>query len=330
MSLPQELNKWAHLNDLTSKGRGLWTAWCPVCGSDGHIGTDKPDRFQIYESGTGRSGKARGWCRRCGHLEFADDQIGKHWSNEQREEADRARREYAANENERLQAKIKWLQQQDFWRDWHHNMEPAKKELWHSHGIGDWAIDMHKLGFTDERYDSCGGALTIPYFRNDKIQTLQFRLIDPPHIGDKYRFESGTTAAWFMPFPYGDIEGVVVVLEGAKKALVTWEKADDVKYKGKSVTFIATPSKNVPARLFDELGNVELLIWMLDPDAYTPTHNNGKKLRPAINRNIELAGSDRSLIVRTVAKIDDMFLEHNLEPDVFQNMINQAGPWRLS
>jgi len=327
--LPPELSKWAYLNDLKFKGNGLWVAWCPVCGNSGHLGDDPPDRFQIYEAGHGVSRKARGWCRRCGHLEFADDDPTNPWSKERKEELVQSRREHAAEENKRLQVKIQWLQHQTFWQDWHDHMTSMQRGMWHRQGMADWAIDIHKLGFAGDRYETCGGAYSIPYLKGQEIQTLQFRLVSPPHVSDKYRFEAGTSVAWFRPWPDDVIEGVVLVLEGAKKSLVAWQEGGQAKYRGKKVTMIATPSKNVPTRLFDELENAELIIFMLDPDAYKPEIQNGKTVRPAIERNILLANPDRSLVVRTVAKIDDMFIDHGLQANVFEQMINQAGPWRM-
>ena len=320
--------RWGSLSELAYKGNDHWTSWCPNCRNDGHDPRSGPtDRFQIYEEGS-YARKTHGWCRQCGHLEFLSDNA-KPWTTQQAEEAKQLRRQLASKERKRIQKKILWLQQQTFWRQWHEEMTDSQRQLWYAEGIKDWAIVTHKLGFTTDRYKSCNGAMTIPYLHNNLIQSLQLRLIDPPSAGDKYRFETGLEASWFRPWPEDDISGIVLVLEGAKKAMVTWQEAGQTKYKGKDITIIASPSKHVPHRLFDELKDVEQLIWLLDPDAYKATWTNGKKQESAITRNIRLADPKRCLVVRTVAKIDDMFTQYKLGPLAFQNMVSQAGLWRV-
>lgn len=325
-SLPPSMHaRWGHLNELRYKGNNHWTSWCPNCRNDGHDPSSGPtDRFQIYEEGGQGAKKTHGWCRQCGHLEFPDDN-GKPWSKQQAEEAKQIRREEAEKERQRIRAKQRWLQNQSFWLEWHDNMTPVHHKLWHDQGIGDWAIQTHKLGYADDRYQTCGGALTIPYMHGPNIETLQLRLINPPTEGDKYRFEKDLKAEWFRPWPEDEITGTILILEGAKKAMVVWQEAGQIMYKDEPVVIIATPSKYVPSRLFPELEQAKRLIWLLDPDAYKSVKNN----KSAITRNIELAGKAKSLVVRTVAKVDDMFIQYHLKENVFQNMVNQAGPWRV-
>jgi hypothetical protein len=75
------------------------------------------------------------------------------------------------------------------------------------------------------------------------------------------------------------------------------------------------------------MNDAELLIWLLDPDAYTPIKTNGSRRPPAIERNIAIAGKDRSLIVKAPEKIDDMIIKYGLGRNTIESMINQAGPW---
>jgi len=330
MQLPPKLQaRWGHLNELKYRGNGHWTAWCPNCHNDGHDPASGPtDRFQIYEESAPGSKSDHGWCRQCGHLEFADDN-NQPWSKQKAEEAKKIRREEAEKERQRIKAKQRWLQQQSFWLEWHKNMKPVHRNMWHAEGIGDWAIETHKLGYTDDRYQSCGGALTIPYMHGPNIETLQLRLMKPPTPNDKYRFEQDLKAEWFRPWPDDEITGTVLILEGAKKALVVFQEAGQILYKDEPVVIIATPSKYVPGRLFSQLEQAKRLIWLLDPDAYKATRSNGVSRKPAISRNIELSGQDRSLIIRTVAKIDDMFTQYKLKESAFRNMVNQAGPWKV-
>lgn len=205
-------------------------------------------------------------------------------------------------------------------------MSEVAKKLWYTAGIDDALIEIHQLGFTNERYETCGGALSIPYLHNDQISTLQYRLINPPDIGDRYRFEQGTRVQWFRPWPYGEPESVVLVIEGAKKGLVAWRKIaalDQFTYQGQDITILATPQKHIPASLMEELKKADRVILMLDPDAYNKEKGQTES---ALLRNARAIGPDKCRHVRTVAKIDDMLLQHGLTGKTLMNMVGQASP----
>jgi hypothetical protein len=113
-----------------------------------------------------------------------------------------------------------------------------------------------------------------------------------------------------------------------KKSIVVFQKAENLTYLEEEVTVIAVPSKTVPQRLIEQLVGVEVLIWMLDPDAYEATKVNGKTIPAVIDRNIALAvaaGITDNRIVRTVDKIDDMFnYKRPLSGRAFSAMVKQA------
>lgn len=321
--------KWGSLPYLRYVGGGNWAAACPDCGDYGHDpSSGLPDRFVIWGPGTGKSQTARGWCRRCGHLEFADEDEDYNPTPEEIAEVNAEREKWERQQRKKRKEKQQWLQEADFWVRFHENMTDEQRLVWHKEGIHDWAIELHKLGYRPGR-NGHDGALSIPYFAGgwDRIITLQYRLLCPEEDGGKYRFLKGAHAELFRPWPEDKIKGVVLILEGAKKALVTYEEAYDIKYLGEDVTMVALPSKVAPERLVRQLDDAEMLIWMLDPDAYEPAKSNGRVIPPAIKRNIELAGSDRSRIVRTAAKIDDMIIKWGLKKKTIEAMINQAGPY---
>lgn len=330
--LPMEMAKWMHLGSLkfnpSRKGEDQWTSECPVCRDDGHEqSSGPPDRFQMFGPGSGNYGSARGWCRRCGHFEWAEDKKNDYKPDPVRTAlATKLRRQYALDERERLRQKIAWLQKQTFWLEWHENMGEKGRELWDREGIHRDFIEVHKLGYRPDYH--CGDkdipAMTIPYFMGDKVQTIQYRLTEP-NEGGKYRFLKGTSPTWFKPWPI-PLESIILVVEGAKKAMVTFHQAGNVRYRGKPVSILATPSKLVPHRMMKALKkrDPELVIWLLDPDAYRS--DSGKATGSAIERNVTAFGPDRSLIVEPIDKIDDMFLRYDLDATAFQAMINQSSP----
>jgi hypothetical protein len=321
--LPPDLRqKWGHLRWLKYKGNGEWSAECPICHDDGHDDSKgKPDRFMIFDHLTGTSKKSRGKCRRCGHLEWLDDDPAKPITPKQRRTDEKERRELAQLQEQKYIDRKKWLREQSFWRDFHHQMTKFQRDIWHKTGVGDWAIDLHRLGYS-ERDD---GALSIPYLEGSDINTLQFRLMKPPSPGDKYRFLSGTRAELFRVWPDEPLSGVILITEGAKKGIITFQ-GGPYTYQGESVTVISVPMKNVPERLIKQLVDADLLIWLLDPDAYEVPKTKGKAQEPAIARNIKLSGNGRCLMVKAPEKIDDMFAL-GLSPKSFQNMLNQAQPY---
>lgn len=322
LPLPPGLVVWANNADLRYRGNNEWSSACPYCYPSGRGGPDPSDRFRMFSEG----GPPRGWCRICDTKIIARQGSGYKITTEDRLIAGESHTRWLEKENKKLRNKIKWLQDHDFWKRWHETMSVDARDLWHKAGIENALIDIHNLGNTMERYDNMGGAMTFPYIHNDKIQTLQFRLMLPPETGDKYRFEKGTKAAWFYPWPYDVIGKVVLVAEGAKKAMVVWQaiaKADKFVYQGVDVTVVASPSKHIPNRMIDELDKAEVVILMLDPDAY---NRPNEKAQTAIERNASAIGVEKCRYVRTTGKIDDMILKHGLTGEWVQSAVNQANP----
>lgn len=323
MPLPPELAAvWGANPDLRYRGNNEWSSACPKCNPMGRGGHNPSDRFRMFSEG----GPARAWCRGC-DVKY----LAKQFSDAKITDEDRkaARAKYVAwleEENKKLRDKIKWLQEQEFWQRWHENMSVDAKDLWRDAGINDALIDVHKLGYTMERYQPYGGALTMPYIHQNKIQTLQFRLMITPDEGDKYRFEKGTKPNWFYPWPYDEIGSVVLVTEGAKKAMVLWQtiaQADKFTYRGSDITIIASPSKYVPNHMIESLDKADLVLWLLDPDAYD---RETEKARTALERNAIKVGVEKCRHIRTSAKIDDMIMEHGIEHGWVQSAVEQASP----
>ena len=317
---PTMARVWGNNADLRFRGNGEWSSACPHCNPGGRGGRDPSDRFRMFSEG----GPERAWCRSCDHKSLARKEAGEAPSYEDLAAAKEKYVKWLEEENKKLREKVRWLQEADFWHRWHLTMGKDAREIWHDRGIDDYLIEAHQLGYTIERYQNNGGALTIPYIHLGKIQTLQFRLMIPPDTGDKYRFESGTKATWFYPYPHDEIGDVVLVAEGAVKSMVLWQTiamADKFTYRGVDVTVIASPSKHIPNKMIDELDQAKIVIMMLDPDAYDKTGRDS-----AIERNARAIGQDKCRHIRTMDKIDDMIMEHDLGHAWIQGAVDQANP----
>lgn len=321
--LPPELAQvWGRNADIRYRGNGEWSSACPHCNPSGRGGRDPSDRFRMFID----DGPPRAWCRQCDRKFIANQESGQRISQEDREKARAKYTNWLQEENKRLRNKVKWLQEQEFWRQWHDNMGKDARELWHEAGIHDTLIDVHQLGYTIDRYQDFGGAMTVPYIHQDQIQTLQFRLMLPPDTGDKYRFIKGTKANWFYPWPHDEIGKVVLIVEGAKKAMVLWQTIAQFgrfTYRGEDITVIASPSKYVPNRMLDDLENTERVIWLLDPDAYDRPEKDSQN---AIERNAIKVGIDKCKHIQTTGKIDDMILKYKLDGGWIQSAVEQSNP----
>lgn len=321
---PDMYSKWGSLRWLRFKGDYShgpeWSAECPNCHDDGHDPeAGEPDRFMIFGPG-GQSGKARGKCRRCGHLEWLDDNPQQPKSPQQQVIERQERVDLLRVEEEKYLAKSVWLQKQDFWIQFHNQMTKDQRKLWTNEGIGNWAIDMHRLGYC-ERKD--GTAFSIPYLNSNKeILTVQFRLEDPPNQNDKYRWLSGTRPELGQPWPGEPMNRVILATEGFKKGIVTFQYGP-YTYQGEEITVVSVPMKNFPERLLKGFKGAGRVIWLLDPDADTVQKGNKESM---LARAVRLSGQDRCRIILLPDKIDDLFAA-GLKPSTFQNIISQAEPY---
>jgi hypothetical protein len=334
--LPPDMAKlWGNLRFIRYKGSGEWGSECPKCKDSGHnynISGDDPDRWMMWEASArnNRSGKIKGKCRKCQHLEWEDSNDPTPVSPQQQQANLKQQIDQIKKQEAEYKAKLDWLRAQRFWLEAHYNMTAGQKKLWTNAGIDDYFIDLHKLGYLKDKH---GGCMSIPYFKGgdteDDLCSLQYRLEHPDNPNDKYKWEKGLRAEIFRVWPQDPINtGVTLLCEGVKKSIVVFQKAENLTYLEEEVTVIAVPSKTVPQRLIEQLVGVEVLIWMLDPDAYEATKVNGKTIPAVIDRNIALAvaaGITDNRIVRTVDKIDDMFnYKRPLSGRAFSAMVKQA------
>lgn len=325
--LPSKMSKWGNLPHLRYVGSNEWHSACPQCGESGHDPSGgRPDRFAIHD--TDSWGPARGICRKCNYFEWAE-------SFSKQDPVIKQKMEAIAAENKRLQQeredKVRnQLQCASFWREAHSEVSEQEKNYWIKQGVPEWAFTMHQFGTMKKLSTEFGvlpdcyrNSLTIPYFVGgwQKIQTLQFRLDVTGN--DKYRFLFGTQAHWFYPWPEDEPTKIVIIFEGAKKALVAYERVSDVMYQSVKPFYMATPAKLIPNNMISQIPTqAERVIQILDPDAYVST-DKGKS---AVVRNANLIGMAKSFFVRLPGKIDDMLLSGLLNKNAFRSLLIRSMP----
>lgn len=311
--LPQELQRrWGYLQFVRQRGSAEFSAECPKCSDSGHYGNDAPDRFRMFPSEPGHN--ARGFCRQCGYFSWADEDTPEYKpTREQMEAANRERLRLYELENRRIKEKIRRIASSDFWKHWHSDMSDGQRELWHKEGIVDWAIEEYKLGFCQDHIAFHDGAewhtptLTIPHWGSGwELVNIQHRLLNPPEPGDKYRQTAGLPAAMFLTEPDKELKGAALVVEGAKKAIVTM-----LHIGGKDLRVVGLPGKSPSGEMLSQLDKCEPVYLCLDPDAYVPTRTkDGKPVKPAVNRIVERVGRERARIVKLPCKPDDLLTKY--------------------
>ena len=310
--LPYPLNtKFSHLHFIKQRTANEWSAECPVCGDSGHVGNDWPDRFRMFNDD-----KPLGWCRSCGHIEYAEDSNDLRPSPEKLAEIQQSRQRLAEQERQRLNAKITELQKTAVWEAWHNTMSEAHRALWRQAGIPDEFQDYWQLGFTTyETREFTSPALTIPFFGSGwEAKTIQYRLTNPPQPNDKYRFQAGLKAQLWKAEPDTDIKNAVLMCEGMKKAAVSFIEL--VAKASKQLTVTAVPSKMPGQDILRGLANADPLFVCLDPDVSSKELYRIVKMLPNVPKRL----------VKLPAKADDFFTMYRGTPNDFMSYLNLARP----
>jgi hypothetical protein len=316
MTLPPELNRFAHLQFIKKRGHNEWSAECPRCGDVGHVGSDWPDRFRMW------GGKnARGWCRACQYFEWADD--GQFVSPMAKMRIMQEHKQRVAAERERVRRKIHKMQEEAYWKGFHDAMTETERKHWRKEGIPDGIQDWFTLGYlndkiymhNDEKMHS--PALSIPFDKAGEIVNVQFKLLSPAPNAGKYRFTSNLPPAYFLTEPKRELKGNALVVEGAKKAIILWmhvgEQFDHV---------IGLPSKYPPRDMLDDLAKFSQVTLMLDPDAYTDETEHAPCSAHKIANNVDT----EVRVVQTFTKPDDIIVLHGGSASDIKSLIRQARP----
>lgn len=286
---------------------------CPMCGGS--------DRFVIF---TGRPFPSWNFfCRKCHPESGWIDEIKPMLKQRQdspewlakRAEWESQRAEIESKRREQTARKLAAFTTAEIWEELNRRLSADNRAWWISQGIPtDWQ-DYLKLGYTQEKLFTHDGekltspAYTIPYFHETwAFVTMQYRLVNPPNPNDKYRFESGLGAPYYMTTPDQPIGDQVIVCEGAKKAIVT------NVYSDTDATVLAVPSKNGwrASGILSAIADVGRVWIILDPDA----ERNANEFAAAIG--------DAARIVNLPVKIDDGIINYGLGKREISQAMRQA------
>jgi hypothetical protein len=320
VTLPFDIiDRFGHLPDAQKRTGNEYSSACPKCGG-GRGGHDPADRFRVWE----RQGQASNfWCRRCGYQGFTDDNRVTYKPDAAKlKELEDIRQRESAKEAQRLQSKIEQLRKDAYWQGWHDAMSDNHRQLWRRQGIPDSLQDWFKLGYKEHHSYKCGdsmyesSAMTIPVFDYGwQAINLQYRLMNPVNGAGKYRFTSGLPAPLYITEPDEKLSGPVLMVEGAKKAIVIFA------HMGHKFKVVAVPSKSPGQQVIARLAECDPVYIVLDPDAYIT--NRGESV-PAVNRLVKMIGTGRARIVKLPAKPDDLFVEYGINAATFERYVELA------
>lgn len=205
-----------------------------------------------------------------------------------------------------------------------HELQKGNKHNWYHDQRGDWARkawtargldeglqDFFTLGACDNfslSAEYTTPTLTIPIFSADmELLNIKHRLINPMKPKDKYRPETSGLGAFppLLATPgLGYDGGLIIVVEGEIKAMVTWSRLDIQDFQ-----VIGVGGKGMFSRLTENLIGKNVLV-IPDPD--------GEK------EAFELARKVGGRVLEMPAKIDDYLLANNVRGDAFYRLIKQA------
>lgn len=196
-----------------------WHSGCPTCGGK--------DRFWVNALGHYQ-------CRQCDTAGWLDEEDRKfrpdplllqhraEWEANEKAEHEKSWRDFA---NGVIVGR--------FWQGWHDYMTEENIQWWLSQGITQQQIDYYELGYLPNKLIVVGNdkisvpAYTIPIHCPETwdIVNMHYRLAEPPAGVQKYRYEHGIPAREFYAEP-GVSQKSAIVVEGAKKAMVVYDRID--------------------------------------------------------------------------------------------------------
>jgi len=194
------------------------------------------------------------------------------------------------------------------------------RDMWITAGLDEGLQDFFYLGaredFTyyehEKEYHS--PTLTIPYF-NEQYNPIfiNHRLVNPHDPKRKYRPEmSGLDVPEFLAVPPMGYDGeLVIVVEGAKKSMVTWSKAPT----GTQVIGVST--QGTYYRLEEKLKGKKVIV-IPDPDKVT------EKNKKVLAQSGNLARAVNGRVLRLPYKIDDYIVEMKMSENQLYSLLKQA------
>lgn len=287
-------------------GRWIWNCFTGTCGGG--------DAIRFVEVWQGLKFKEACEWINGGQIE---DQSGMKESAEQRHAAAMIEEQAA---KERTEARRKELELEGMHERYHNNMTQYHKDKWIEAGIDEGMQSFWTLGgcedftYKDAEQIYHSPTLTIPIFSESReLLTIKHRLLNPHNPHDKYRPErTGLHAHPFLAVPEMGFDGdKVLVMEGAKKAMVTWTRSDS------GWQCIGVDSQEMYKAMVEILQPVgKRVIVIPDPN----TEGNPNALRKAWHLAKEIGGA----MVNIPAKIDDLILGADMNQDGLNDLLKQA------
>lgn len=194
-------------------------------------------------------------------------------------------------------------------------------DAWERAGLDEGIQDFFYLGASEDFsywYDGVEHhtkTLTIPYFNEARELTyIQHRLENAVDGAGKYRPDkSGIELPYFLAVPEAGYDGgIVLVVEGAKKAMVAWTRANTSDFQA-----IGVPSLVKFPGLADSLRECgKRVIVIPDPRA-------NERDRDA-RKPYDLAREIGAKVLRLPSKVDDFLLDTGLRGNGFMTLLKQA------
>lgn len=193
-----------------------------------------------------------------------------------------------------------WMRDQ--WTKW--GIDEGMQDFWYLGGLDDFIVDGTHHTPT----------LTIPILSEEnELLNIQHRLINPKEPKSKYRYDYlGLNADPFLSVPAMGFDGdYVLVMEGSKKAMVTWTISES------GWQTIGVASQTLFKALIEKLKPVgSRLVVIPDPN----TKSNPKAWKHAY----DLAHGVGGYFMPVPLQMDDYILSAELKKDDLFKMIKQA------
>ena len=327
-----DLTEWATKAGADLKrSSGTWRAACPI-----HNG-DNDTSFAIYTD----AGKQKWKCHShdCGTGDVIDfiaawkgitikeaiQFLGGEVSDIDPGELMRRKVEHAERVSRELQAKIEQAQRVQaelaesvVWEKYHANLDQQSRRLWNQCGIPEYWQDFWMLGYNQftevwhRKEKFLLPSLTIPIFEpvTCGIVNIKHRLLNAPlpDIGTYRQEKHGIPAAMFTADLEHPLAGSTLIVEGEKKAMVTYLTAD---LPGLQV--VGLPGKTSWRSLIDKFTDCDPVYICMDPDA----DEAARELAVAL-------GEERVRLMRVGEKIDDAIIDGLLDGHDIKRMMKDA------
>jgi hypothetical protein len=308
------------LRDLVQKAGGQLNkdrCACPIHGGDNsdafHIFRDNgKDQWKCFTGDCGGGDaitfvmKWRGWdfkraCEFLGGDVQSDPAEMKRLADER---LDRAKAELA-DKQARHDAAMRELRAAELHLHYHKTRKQWARDMWAKRGLDEGWQDFFTLGACDDfviNGDHHTPTLTIPILDEQReLQNIKHRLVNPQKPKDKYRPERSGLGAFppMMAFPeLGMNGGIVVVVEGEIKAMVTWATLNNP-----DIQVIGVPGRTQYKSLEAELIGKNVVV-IPDPGAEKEAFTFAQNVK---GKYIQLPDKIDDFLIATCATSDSVY-----------------------